>query len=56
MRLHLQRRFRPVTPPQLTLTGKWLEPLGFTTGQKIEVITEPGQLIIRIAPTTEGDV
>ncbi|MHC5177062.1 SymE family type I addiction module toxin [Serratia rhizosphaerae] len=47
---------RPNPPPQLTLTGKWLEPLGFTTGQKIEVITEPGQLIIRIAPTTEGDV
>ena len=45
---------RPNPPPQLTLTGKWLEPLGFTTGQRIEVITEPGQLIIRIAPTTEG--
>jgi toxic protein SymE len=45
---------RPNPPPQLTLTGQWLAPLGFTTGQKIEVITEPGQLIIRIAPATEG--
>ncbi|WP_454878524.1 SymE family type I addiction module toxin [Serratia inhibens] len=45
---------RPNPPPQLTLTGKWLEPLGFITGQKIEVITEPGQLIIRIAPSMEG--
>ncbi|AEF47597.1 Domain of unknown function DUF1813 HSP20-like protein [Serratia sp. AS12] len=45
---------RPNLPPQLTLTGQWLEPLGFTTGQKIQVITEPGQLIIRIAPVTGG--
>ncbi|OQD47400.1 hypothetical protein BWZ29_22240 [Enterobacter cancerogenus] len=35
--------------PQLTLTGIWLEPLGFTTAQKIEVLTEPGQLIVRLA-------
>lgn len=45
---------RPNPMPQLILKGRWLEPLGFTTGQKIEVLTEPGQLIIRIAPTTEG--
>jgi toxic protein SymE len=40
--------------PQLTIKGRWLEPLGFTTGQRIEVITEPGQLIIRITSDTEG--
>ncbi|AJJ20064.1 SymE family type I addiction module toxin [Yersinia enterocolitica] len=40
---------RPNPLPQLTIRGRWLEPLGFTTGQKIEVITEPGQLIIRLA-------
>ncbi|CAI1041167.1 SymE family type I addiction module toxin [Serratia liquefaciens] len=40
--------------PQLTLTGKWLEQFGFTTGQRIEVITKPGRLIICIAPTAEG--
>jgi toxic protein SymE len=40
---------RPNPAPQLTLNGRWLEPLGFTTGQRIEVITKPGQLIIRLA-------
>ncbi|MBP1132005.1 MULTISPECIES: SymE family type I addiction module toxin [Serratia] len=45
---------RPNPPPQLTLTGKWLEQCGFTTGQQIEVITEPGRLIIRIVPATGG--
>ncbi|MBS0974072.1 SymE family type I addiction module toxin [Serratia rubidaea] len=43
---------RSQPPPQLTLTGKWLEPLGFTTGQKIEVLAEPGQLIVRLAEET----
>ncbi|OMQ18025.1 SymE family type I addiction module toxin [Serratia oryzae] len=40
---------RPNPLPQLTLKGRWLGALGFTTGQRIEVITEPGQLIIRLA-------
>jgi len=35
--------------PQLPIKGRWLEALGFTTGQKIEVISGPGQLIIRLA-------
>ena len=43
---------QPNPLPQLTIKGRWLEALGFTTGQKIEVITGPGQLIIRLA--TEG--
>ncbi|HGM6861300.1 TPA: SymE family type I addiction module toxin [Serratia rubidaea] len=43
---------RPHPLPQLTLTGKWLEPLGFTTGQKIEVLAEPGQPIVRLAEET----
>jgi len=43
---------QPNPLPQLTTKGRWLEALGFTTGQKIEVITWPGQLIIRL--TTEG--
>ncbi|MBZ2391105.1 SymE family type I addiction module toxin, partial [Erwinia amylovora] len=33
----------------ITLKGHWMAELGFDTGQKIEVITEPGQLIIRLA-------
>ena len=45
---------RPNPLPQLTIKGRWLEPLGFTTGQKIEVITEPGQLIIRLAEAEEA--
>ncbi|EZI31195.1 SymE family type I addiction module toxin [Pantoea agglomerans] len=47
-------RGQPNPLPQLTIKGRWLEPLGFTTGQRIEVITEPGQLIIRITSDTEG--
>lgn len=39
---------RPNPLPQLTLKGRWLASLGFTTGQQIEVITAPGQLIIRV--------
>ncbi|WP_199756288.1 SymE family type I addiction module toxin [Candidatus Pantoea deserta] len=45
-------RGQPNLLPQLTIKGRWLEALGFTTGQKIEVISGPGQLIIRLA--TEG--
>lgn len=40
---------QPNPLPQLTIKGRWLEALGFTTGQKIEVIPEAGQLIIRLA-------
>ncbi|UIL51046.1 type I toxin-antitoxin system SymE family toxin [Pantoea agglomerans] len=42
-------RGQPSPLPQLTINGRWLEALGFMTGQKIEVITGPGQLIIRLA-------
>lgn len=45
---------KPNPMPQLTLKGRWLEPLSFTSGQKIEVFTEPGKLIIRIEPTPEN--
>ncbi|MBK5017490.1 SymE family type I addiction module toxin [Pantoea sp. S62] len=40
---------QPNPLPQLTIKGRWLEALGFITGQKIEVIPEAGQLIIRLA-------
>lgn len=43
---------QPNPLPQLTIKGRWLEALGFTTGQKIEVIPGPEQLVIRLA--TEG--
>jgi len=42
-----QRKFEP--SPSITLKGRWMAALGFSTGQKIEVITGPGELIIRLA-------
>ncbi|KAF6668665.1 MULTISPECIES: type I toxin-antitoxin system SymE family toxin [Pantoea] len=32
----------------LTFNSRWLETLDFTTGQKIELITSLGQLIIQL--------
>ncbi|MDR3577821.1 MAG: SymE family type I addiction module toxin [Anaerolineaceae bacterium] len=42
-----QRKFKP--SPSITLKGHWMADFGFSTGQKIEVIPEAGQLIIRLA-------
>ncbi|MFU9138530.1 SymE family type I addiction module toxin [Erwinia tasmaniensis] len=41
------RKFQP--SPSITLKGHWMADFGFSTGQKIEVIPEVGQLIIRLA-------
>jgi toxic protein SymE len=41
------RKFEP--SPSITLKGRWMAALGFETEQKIEVITGPGKLIIRLA-------
>ena len=41
-----QRKFE--ASPSITLKGRWMAALGFETDQKIEVITGPGQLIIRL--------
>jgi toxic protein SymE len=46
---------RPNPLPQLTIKGRWLEALGFTQGQPVSITAEHGQLIIRTAPTTEGN-
>jgi len=43
---------RPNPSPQLTIKGKWLEQLGFTTGQPVSITAENGCLIIR---TKVGD-
>ncbi|TPG63343.1 SymE family type I addiction module toxin [Ewingella americana] len=40
---------QPDPYPQSTLKRRWLGQLSFTTGQKLEVITQPGQLITRLA-------
>lgn len=37
------------TSPAITLKGHWMEELGFETGQKIEVITRRGEMLIRLA-------
>ena len=42
-----QRKFEP--SPAITLKGHWMADFGFSTGQKIEVFPEVGQLIIRLA-------
>ncbi|WP_339057765.1 SymE family type I addiction module toxin [Candidatus Regiella endosymbiont of Tuberolachnus salignus] len=42
-----QRKFNP--SPSITLKGHWMTEFGFNTGQKIEVITQQGQLLIRLA-------
>lgn len=42
-----QRKFE--SSLSITLKGRWRTALGFETGQKIEVIAGPGQLIIRLA-------
>ncbi|WP_312047396.1 SymE family type I addiction module toxin [Erwinia sp.] len=40
---------QPNPLPQLTIKGRWLEALGFATGQRLDVIAGPGQLIILLA-------
>ncbi|WP_210513520.1 SymE family type I addiction module toxin [Pantoea ananatis] len=47
---------RPNPLPQLTIKGRWLEALGFTKGQPVSITAEHGQLIIRTASATEGNV
>ncbi|WP_145576854.1 SymE family type I addiction module toxin [Yersinia alsatica] len=38
---------RPNPSPQLTIKGKWLEELGFSTGQPVSITAEDGCLVIR---------
>lgn len=40
-----QRKFTP--SPSITIKGKWLAKLGFTTGQTVSITTEKGCLVIR---------
>lgn len=39
-------RGKPNPRPQLIIKGRWLEQLGFTTGQPVTVTTEQGKLVI----------
>ncbi|WP_211072893.1 SymE family type I addiction module toxin [Pantoea sp. Cy-640] len=45
--IHDHLKHRP--SPSITLRCHWMAELGFDTGQKIEVITTPDQMIIRQA-------
>jgi toxic protein SymE len=40
---------RPNPTPQLTIKDKWLNHLGFTTGQPVVISIEQDRLIIRLA-------
>ncbi|MDI7241520.1 SymE family type I addiction module toxin [Providencia huaxiensis] len=42
-------RGKPNPSPQLTLSGKWLNKLGFTVGSHYTLTRQAGQLIIRLA-------
>ncbi|EOI7706836.1 SymE family type I addiction module toxin [Providencia vermicola] len=42
-------RGKPNPSPQLTLSGKWLNELGFTVGSHFTLTRQAGQLIIRLA-------
>lgn len=37
---------QPNPLPQLTLKGRWLEALGFSTGQAVVVTAEKGRLVV----------
>ncbi|WP_071605545.1 SymE family type I addiction module toxin [Dickeya dadantii] len=39
-------KYFQATSPQLTLKGRWLEDLGFNTGQPVIVTVERGRLVI----------
>ncbi|TQC76177.1 type I toxin-antitoxin system SymE family toxin [Pantoea dispersa] len=45
--IHDHLKHRP--SPSITLRCHWMAELGFDIGQKVAVITEPGQMIIRLA-------
>ncbi|AUX71686.1 SymE family type I addiction module toxin [Erwinia pyrifoliae] len=46
---YIRDHIKHLPSPSITLKGHRMAALGFDTGQKNEVITEPGQLIIRLA-------
>ncbi|MFP1741048.1 SymE family type I addiction module toxin [Lonsdalea quercina] len=46
---YIRDHIRHLPSPSITLKGHWMVDFGFSTGQKIEVIPEAGQLIIRLA-------
>nr|WP_242461568.1 SymE family type I addiction module toxin [Providencia rettgeri] len=49
---YVPNRGKPNPSPQLTLSGKWLNELGFEVGSHYTLTRQAGQLVIRLA---EGD-
>lgn len=41
--------------PQIRIQGKWLEALGFSIGDKLEIACKENQLIITKQPKTENE-
>ncbi|WP_368884809.1 SymE family type I addiction module toxin [Providencia vermicola] len=46
---YLPNRQRPTPSPQLIISGKWLNELGFTVGSHFTLTRQAGQLIIQLA-------
>ncbi|EOE0524811.1 SymE family type I addiction module toxin [Providencia stuartii] len=46
---YASNRGKPNPSPQLTLSGKWLNDLGFTVDSNVTLTRQVGQLIIRLA-------
>ncbi|WP_072035205.1 SymE family type I addiction module toxin [Providencia rettgeri] len=46
---YLPNRQRPNPSPQLIISGKWLNGLGFTVGSHFTLTSQAGQLIIQLA-------
>ncbi|RNM25841.1 type I toxin-antitoxin system SymE family toxin [Dickeya undicola] len=45
-RIYSEQEDTETTSPPLTLQGRWLEDLGFNTGQPVTVTVERGRLVI----------
>ncbi|MEY1177789.1 SymE family type I addiction module toxin [Providencia vermicola] len=46
---YLPNRGEPNPSPQLTISGKWLNELGFEVGTHYTLTRQAGQLVIRLA-------
>ncbi|MEQ5042373.1 SymE family type I addiction module toxin [Providencia manganoxydans] len=46
---YLPNNGKPKPSPQLTISGKWLNELGFEVGSHYTLIRQAGQLIIRLS-------
>ncbi|WP_336298882.1 MULTISPECIES: SymE family type I addiction module toxin [unclassified Providencia] len=52
---YLPNRQRPNPSPQLIISGKWLNELGFTVGSHFTLTRQAGQLIMQLAEGERRD-